>query len=477
MITLITPYQWIGIAAIIVYSATILSVIYVVISENRNPVRSLAWVTVLMFLPVIGLALYLFFGRSIKIKAVISKRMRRKLMRKERIKQVEIPKLPLSNESKQLVKLGQSLTGSIYFPGNDVEIFTEGKEMFARLIDDLTNAKKYIDLQFYIFEDDNIGKEISHILIEKAKQGVEVRVIYDHVGCFKVSKRFYREMAEAGIEVHPFFKVTFPEFATRINWRNHRKIVVIDGETGYIGGMNIADRYISTPGNTWRDTHLRLKGKCIFGLAYSFGSDWAFMGLPPFNEEISNYAPAIGDEAGIQIMTSGPFGQWHNIALMFLKAIGNAKKLIYIETPYFLPTESLLKALQTAALSKVDVRIIIPRKPDSIMLRLASGSYIGQCLKSGIKIYFYEPGMLHAKSIIIDDEISTTGSTNFDFRSMEYNFECNAFIYSKTINARMKEIFLADIENSTRITSTVWRHRPFTQKLKESFIRLLSPVL
>ena len=201
------------------------------------------------------------------------------------------------------------------------------------------------------------------------------------------------------------------------------------------------------------------------------------MGLPPFNEEISNYAPAIGDEAGIQIMTSGPFGQWHNIALMFLKAISNAKKLIYIETPYFLPTESLLKALQTAALSKVDVRIIIPRKPDSIMLRLASGSYIGQCLKSGIKIYFYEPGMLHAKSIIIDDEFSTTGSTNFDFRSMEYNFECNAFIYSKTINARMKEIFLADIENSTRITSTAWRHRPFTQKLKESFIRLLSPVL
>ena len=473
----LTAYQWIFIAAIVAYTATILSIVYVVISENRNPVRSLAWVVVLLFLPIIGLVLYLFFGRSIKIKAVISKRMRRKLMRKEKIRQIDIQKLSLSEESKQLVKLGQSLIGAIYFPGNDVEIFTDGNQMFPQLISDIKNAKKYIDLQFYIFEDDNIGRHISNLLIEKAKSGVKVRVIYDHVGCFKVSKKFYAAMSDAGIDVHPFFKVTFPEFATRINWRNHRKIAIIDGETGYIGGMNIADRYISNADNIWRDTHLRLRGQCIYGLVYSFGADWTFMGLPAFTEEIKKYSPNINDDAGIQIMTSGPFGQWHNIALMFLKAIGSAKKRIYIETPYFLPTESLLKALQTAALSKVDVRIIIPRKPDSIMLRLASGSYISQCLRAGIKIYFFEPGMLHAKTIIIDEELSTTGSTNFDFRSMEYNFECNAFIYSRDINSKMNEIFLSDLEKSTRITSTMWRHRPFIQKLKESFIRLLSPVL
>ena len=473
----LTAYQWIFIAAFIAYSATILSVIYVIISENRNPVRSLAWVTVIMFLPVIGLVLYMFFGRNIKIKAAISKRMRRKLLRKENIKQVDISKLSLSDESKQLIKLGHSLAGAIYFPGNEMEIFTDGRQMFEKLADDMEKAKKYIDLQFYIFEDDNIGQKISGILIRKAREGVKVRVIYDHVGCFKVSKKFYRAMSDAGIEVHPFFKVNFPEFATRVNWRNHRKIAIIDGETGYIGGMNIADRYISSEGNVWRDTHLRLKGQCIYGLAYSFGADWTFMGLKPFTEEIKKYSPQINDDAGVQILSSGPFGQWHNIALMFLKAIGNAKKRIYIETPYFLPTESLLKALQTAALSKVDVRIIIPRKPDSTMLRLASGSYISQCLRAGIKIYFYEPGMLHAKTIIIDDEFSTTGSTNFDFRSMEYNFECNAFIYSRNINARMCGIFMTDLENSTRITSTTWRHRPFTQKLKESFIRLLSPVL
>lgn len=473
----LTPYEWLQLAAIIVYSATIISVIVVVISENRNPVRSLAWVTVLMFLPIIGLVLYLFFGRNIKNKAVISKRMKRKLMRNDKIKQINFAKLKWSAESRQQIRLGHSLIGATYYPGNDIEIFTEGADLFKRLKDDLKNAKSSINLQFYIFEDDGIGSEISNILIDRARAGVKVRVIYDHVGCFRVSKKFYRRMASEGIEIHPFFKVTFPEFATRINWRNHRKVTIIDGEIGYIGGMNIADRYISDEKHTWRDTHLRITGQCIHGLTYSFALDWTFMKLPPFQDVLKKYTAGINDDAGVQILMSGPIGQWNNIALMFLKAIGNAKKLIYIETPYFLPTESLLKALQTAALSKVDVRVVIPRKSDSNMLRFASGSYISQCLRAGIKVYFYEPGMLHSKNIVIDDEFSTTGSTNFDFRSMEFNFECNAFIYSTEINSRMKEIILADIEKSTRITSTTWRHRPLLQKLKESTVRLLSPVL
>ena len=469
-----SAYDWIYTVIFIVYSATIVSVIYVVISENRNPVRSLAWITVLMFLPIIGLILYLFFGRNIKNKTVISKRMKRKLLRRERMKQVDIAKLALSDESRQQIRLGHSLMGAVYYPGNDIEIFTRGKEMFSRFKEDLRSARHYINLQFYIFEDDTLGNEIREILIKKSKDGVKVRVIYDHVGCFHVSKRFYQDMADAGIEVHPFFKVTFPEFATRVNWRNHRKITVIDGKIGYIGGMNIADRYLDT---TWRDTHIRISGPSADGLENAFALDWSFMQLPPLEDDAASFFPQINDLAGVQILMSGPIGQWHNIALMFLKAIGNAKKQIYIETPYFLPTESLLKALQTAALSKVDVRVIIPRRPDSTMLRLASGSYISQCLRAGIKIYFYEPGMLHAKTIVIDDEFSTTGSTNFDFRSMEYNFECNAFIYSKEVNRQMKDIIMADLEKSTRVTSTSWRHRPFSQKLKESFTRLLSPVL
>lgn len=472
--------HWFFLICCAIYAATILSIIYVILKENRNPVRSLAWITVLFFLPVVGLVFYLFFGRSIKNKALISKRLKKRFAHNRAIRQVDIAKLPLTPESRQQIRLGHTLARAVYFPDNDIDIFTNGKDFFDAYKADLSNASKCIDIQFYIFNDDRIGTEIRDILIRKASEGVKVRVIYDHVGSFGASKQFFRKMQDAGIEAYPFFKVTFPEFATRVNWRNHRKITVIDNQIGYIGGMNIADRYIDgINGGVWRDTHIRIKGASVLGLLHSFHTDWAFMDLPHFDdgEDIAIFQNGKNTGAGVQILSSGPIGQWHNIALMFNKAIANAKKCIYIETPYFLPTEALLRALQSAALAKIDVRILIPRRPDSAMLKLASGSYIADCLRAGIKVYFYEAGMLHAKSIVIDDEFSTTGSTNFDFRSMEYNFECNAFIYSKEINNRMKEIFFDDIRQSTCVTISSWRKRPFVQKLKESCVRLMSPVL
>lgn len=472
--------HWFFLICCTIYAATILSIIYIILQENRNPVRSLAWITVLFFLPVIGLVFYLFFGRNIKNKVLISKRLKKRFAHNRTIRQADILRLPLSDESRQQILLGHSLSRAVYFPGNQIDIYTQGKAMFDAYKSDLEKAEKCINIQFYIFNDDKIGTEISEILMRKAAEGVKVRIIYDHVGCFGVSKQFFKRMEETGIEVHPFLKVTFPELATRINWRNHRKITVIDNRIGYIGGMNIADRYISgDKGGLWRDTHIRIQGPSNLGLLHSFHTDWAFMELPQFDdgEDFALFRDKTKGTAGIQILSSGPIGQWHNIALMFNKAIANAKKCIYLETPYFLPTESLLRALQTAALSKIDVRVLIPRKPDSVMLKLATGSYIGDCLRAGIKIYFYEPGMLHSKTIVIDDEFSTTGSTNFDFRSMEYNFECNAFIYSKDVNRRLTEIFFDDLQQSTRITIATWKHRPFLQKLKESCVRLLSPVL
>ena len=470
-------FYWLCIA---IYSATIISIIYIILKENRNPVRSLAWITVLFFLPVAGLLLYLFFGRSIKNKALISKRLKKRFAHSRPIKQADIGKLPLTAESRQQIRLGHKLSGAIYFPDNDVECFVSGAELFEAFKRDLMAAQCAIDMQFYIFNDDKLGTEISDILIDRSRNGVKVRIIYDHVGCFGVKKKFFMRMADAGIDIHPIFKVTFPDFATRVNWRNHRKITVIDNRIGYIGGMNVADRYVVGDKNgMWRDTHLRITGPSVLGLLHSFHSDWAFMELPQFDdgENFSEFQSRNNGSVGVQILSSGPVGQWHNISLMFNKAIANAKKCIYLETPYFLPTESLLRALQTAALSKIDVRVLIPRQPDSMMLKLASGSYISDCLRAGIKVYFYEPGMLHSKTIVIDDEFFTTGSTNFDFRSMEYNFECNAFIYSKTINEKMKTAFFADLAQSTRITSSTWRRRPFVQKFKESVVRLMSPVL
>lgn len=472
--------SWVYYTFLVIYIATTITIIGVILSENRNPVKSLAWVTVLFLLPIAGIILYLFFGRSIKNKRMISRRNRRKLRKHERGATADKRKLTLEATSMQMITLGETLSASPAYSDNYVDIFTDGASKFAALKRDIRGATQSINLQYYIFEDDKIGSEIRDILVERSRSGVEVRVIYDHVGSFGVKNKFFEEMQAAGIKAYPFFKVTFPQFGTRINWRNHRKICIIDDSIGYIGGMNIADRYIDGGKfPVWRDTHLRIRGPIVRALRYSFAIDWNFMGQPLI--ERMNYSdpePAPGSAPAVmQLLTSGPTSQWSNIAYMFHKAIANAKQRIYIETPYFLPTEGLLKALQVAALAHIDVRLLIPRRSDSMMLTYASSSYIAEIMKSGIKVYFYEAGMLHSKMIIIDDEISSVGSTNFDFRSFEHNFEANVFIYSLEVNERMSEIFKADLEKSVRITPFEWRKRPYTQKAAESIIRLLSPIL
>ncbi len=472
--------SWVYWSLTVIYAITVVSIIAVVVSENRNPVKSLAWVTVLMLLPVMGVILYIFFGRSIKNTRMISRRNRRRLKKNTPVQNIDIERLPLSAESKQQIVLARSLTASPLYTTDTVDIFTNGRDKFAALERDLSTATNYINLQYYIFEDDDTGRRIRDILMDRASAGVKVRVIYDHVGSIRVPKRFFREMNEAGIACHPFFRVNFPHIATRVNWRNHRKLCVIDGNIGYIGGMNIADRYINggKSFDCWRDTHVRITGPAVSALQFSFAVDWNFMGQPLIEEDGRTLRHTISsDTIGMQVLTSGPTSQWSNIAFVLFKAIANAKKRIYIQTPYFLPTESLLKALQSASLSKVDVRVMIPRRSDSKLLRNASFSYIAECLRSGIKIYLYDAGMLHAKTLVIDDEFSTIGSTNFDFRSFEHNFECNLFMYSRKVNLEMTEIFLNDQQKCTRITASSWRRRPILQKCIESIVRLLSPIL
>lgn len=479
-ITEFIDFSWIYWTLLIIYSITIISVIAIILSENRNPVKSLAWVTVLVLFPAIGLILYIFFGRSIKNMHMISRRSKRKLNHYNDIKIDKESLKQFSTESLQQICLTEKLNGSKFHSQNGIKIYTHGTDKFNDFKNDLTNAREYINIQYYIFEDDSIGTEIKNILLKKAQEGLKIRVIYDHVGSFGTKKSFFKEMENAGIMVHPFFKVSFPPFGTRINWRNHRKLCIIDGQIGYIGGMNIADRYISGGKfASWRDTHIRVTGSIISALQYSFFYDWNFMGQNLNDEDpINNTNPELETKnIGMQLLTSGPTSQWSNISMVFLKAISNAKRSILIQTPYFLPTESLLRALQSAALSNIEVIIMLPRKNDSTLLRYSSYSYIDECLKSGIKFFFYEAGMLHSKTIVIDEEFSTVGSTNFDFRSFEHNFECNLFIYSKEVNAQMREIFANDLNLCSPINLKTWSKRPLSQKIGESLIRPLSPVL
>lgn len=478
----LTPLQieeWLYTLLIIVYCGTVLSCIVIILSENRNPIKSLAWVTVLLFLPVVGLVFYIFFGRNIKHNRRIVRRRRRKLLHSFPARRRELRNLELSTNAKQTVRLGDATEGMPLTVGNSIEVFTSGEEKFSSLKRDLRNAKRYIYLQYYIFTDDHIGHEIADILKGKVREGVKVRVLYDHVGSFSVKTQFYKKMRRAGIDAQPFMRVTFPQLASRLNWRNHRKIVVIDGEIGYIGGMNIADRYVHSgnEGGAWRDTHFRVRGEVLNSLLYSFVKDWSYSDGGREEVESLQGKEEVENKIAMQLVTSGPDSRWSAIAFAFQRAIAGARKLVYIQTPYFLPTDALLKQLEVAALAGLDVRIMLPERSDSRLLDYASFSYIEECLEAGIKIYLYRGRMIHSKVLIVDDDLVSGGSTNFDFRSFEHNFEANVFVYDKVFNRKMRNVFFGDVGNCVKLTRARWSRRARLQRVLESIVRLMSPIL
>lgn len=471
--------SWLAILLTALYVTMVVTAVIVVLRENRNPIRALSWVIALVFLPGVGLIFYLFFGRSLRGLHMISRHNKRKILHNNAPRHVNLNEVSINTEERNIIKLANNLCKSQFTINNDITIFTDGARKFESLKEDLKGAKRSILLQYYIFLDDKIGNEIADLLIAKSQEGVVVKVIYDHIGSFSAKKKFFKRMENFGIETHPFFRVNFPHFANRINWRNHRKIVVIDGEIGYIGGMNIADRYVCglSSGEVWRDTHFRVKGDIVESLIYSFAIDWNFLKKDPYVPEVKPENTGIRNFTGVQLVTGGPTEGWNNLTLCFLRAISSAKKSIYIQTPYFLPTDGLLNALQAAALAKIDVRIMMPLHTDSKLLHYASFSYISQCLKSGIKVYLYEPGMLHAKAMIIDDKFVTAGSTNFDFRSFENNFECNLLIFDPDINREMREIFFNDVKKCRKLRLEQWKKRPLSHRFLESLLRLVSPIL
>lgn len=469
---------WFYRGMVIAYFVTVFSCVTVVVSENRNPIRSLAWIVALLFLPVIGLVFYLFFGRSLKGQQMLSRHAKRRLLHKYTPATVRFSDTKLKPAEKQLVKLAYSLTKSPYTENNVIETFYDGRAKFESLKRDLEMARESIYLQYYIFSDDKLGTEIAEILKRKAQEGLSVKVMYDHIGSLNTRGKFFKDMRRAGVDVHPFFKVTFPQLANRINWRNHRKIVVIDNRVGYIGGMNIADRYVGDDvSKGWRDTHFRVEGDIVTSLLYSFAVDWYF--LRDAGRDLNLEVPynAIVNNCGCQMISDGPVHTCDNLALCFQKAISAARKSIYIQTPYFLPTDALMHALQAAAMSQVDVRVMIPRRCDSILMKYASYSYVSICLSSNIKVYLYEPEMLHAKVMVVDDNFVTAGSANFDFRSFENNFECNLMIYDAELNRLMRDEFFEDVKDCRKLTLGEWKRRPLLQRALESVIRLFAPIL
>ena len=465
-----------------VYQVIVILTIIHVVLDNRQPAKTMAWALVIWFVPVVGIVFYLFFGVNTRKERLISQRSLDMLSKRSMLEFVEQRDLHLPEEYKPIIDLFVSENFSLPFKDSEVKIYTDGYSFFHALLKEIASAKDHIHLDMYIFEDDALGNMVRDALVAKVREGVEVRLIYDDVGCWNVSNRFFERMREEGIEVAPFLPVRFPSFTSKVNYRNHRKMIVIDGRAGFIGGMNIALRYVKgTKSQPWRDTMLQITGSGVYSLQRAFLVDWYFVD----RNLISNrkYYPHPSEESShneslLQIVTSGPDTPYPEIMQGYVRMILAAKKYIFIETPYFLPTDPVLFALKTAAAGGVDVRILVPLRSDTKFVEWAGRSYLREMVKAGVSVSYYKAGFLHSKMIVCDDAICSCGSTNVDFRSFENNFESNAFIYDSKVAIAMRDMFLEDTSQSLLFTDMPHRVKPnILKRLVESLVRLMSPLM
>ena len=455
--------HWVFLA---IYVVIIIMVMVRVLMANRQPAKTMAWMLVLTFIPMLGIILYFFFGQTTRKERKIWQHSMDQLTKHSMLEFVEQKRLHLPVEYRELIKLFMNQNWVLPFKNNETEIFTSGYEFFPSLLMEIGKAEHHIHLDTFIIASDSLGQIVADALIDKARQGVKVRIIYDDVGSWKTKNRFFDRMRAEGIEIYPFMPVRFPVFTSKVNYRNHRKICVIDGEVGFIGGMNIANRYVKGIKRlAWRDTHVKIKGAAVYGLQRAFLIDWFFVSRELITDYIYYPISKVAEnDCLVQIVTSSPTSLWPEIEQGYVRVLASAKRYVYMETPYFLPTDPILFAMRTAALSGIDVRLMIPYETDTKIVEWASRTYVLD--------------FNHSKLLVADDSIATIGSTNVDFRSFENDFEANAFFYDKKIALEVKEIFLKDQEECVALEDVRnLTHRSFLQRLWESMVRLLSPLL
>lgn len=475
-----------GVTSIIFSVLFIINIILagiIIFFERQNASTTWAWLMVLVLIPLLGFILYLIFNKNFSRKHMFywadQDKVGIKTQVSEQINTIKNETYQFYNPISELYKdhifMHLEKNGAILTENNHVDIYTDGQEKFDALFKDIHQAKDHIHIQYYIIHDDGLGTELVDALTEKAKQGVQVRVLYDHMGSRGISKNFYNGLIAAGGLVEVFF----PHF--NYNYRNHRKLAIIDGSIGYIGGFNVGDEYLGLDEKFgyWRDTHLRTKGNGVHALQTRFILDWNQASKEKnFTYEARFFPefPQVG-HVGMQVVSSGPDAEWQHIKNGYVKMIVTAKKYIYLQTPYFIPDDTLLDTLKIAALSGVDVRIMIPDKPDHMFVYWATLSNMGELLRAGAKVYIYENGFIHAKTLIADDAIASVGTANFDSRSFSLNFEVNAFIYDEQKTQELRTTFEKDIQVSKELTLEDYQKRSLIIKIKESISRLLSPIL
>lgn len=466
-------------AILVTYAIVVFSTTLVVVLDNRQPAKTIAWIVVLTFLPVVGLVFFYFFGQNIRKERFISRKTFNLLTQNMLAEAREDGPGVVPEKYAQLVRMLELKNRSVPSAGNDVRLLTSGREYLAALLRDIGQARHHIHIETYIIEDDAVGRLLRDALADKAREGVEVRLLYDDVGCWNVPDHFFKTFSRSGIQAHAFLPVRFPSLTHKVNYRNHRKICIIDGQKGYIGGMNFALRYAGRHKEQWRDLHLSLRGGAVGSLQRIFLSDWCFVTDNVVSDACYFPAPEHPSKEGalLQIVSSNPVSRFPEIMYGLTWAIQHARRYLYVQTPYFMPTEPVLQALRSAAMSGVDVRLMVPLKPDGFWLRWGNDSYFADVLRAGVRVFRHAPGFLHSKCLVMDDDWCTVGSSNMDFRSFDNNFEANAFIYDAAVARHLKQEFLDDLQNCREILWEDWKRRSYARRLMESNTRILSPLL
>lgn len=481
--------DWFSICFIVVVCINFLLMISMVFLEKRKPENIIAWLSALTFLPIIGFLFYIVFGSGLSVRT-------RRMIKKKRISERDIIRnikgIQTLEEAKvdgilkddqELVSLCYSY-GSYPLPGNDIKIYTNGSDKLADLKKDLLNAKKSINIEYYIFANDKTGNDIMKILCQKAREGVDVKLIYDSIGSRKAPRRFFKKLEDAGGQVGEFF----PPFMhirlinLKLNYRNHRKVVVVDGKIGYTGGINIRNDHLGLDKKLkpWRDTHIRVEGAGVYALQNIFLDDWRYCknDNTPLRLYLENGyfpSPTIKGNATTQLVTSGPDSAVPKILEAYVKMITNAKKRVYIQTPYFIPDDVFISALRIAVKSGIDVRIMVPKIPDKKTVYLATLSYLKEVAELGIKIYLYN-GFLHSKTLLVDDNKLSIGTCNTDNRSFRLNFEDTVIIYSKELNKQHRDIFEDDIKHSQQVDLNYFKKKRWLTKILQAIMHLFSAI-
>ncbi len=474
----------------------LLFAVIIVFFERRNPKSVWAWLLLLLFVPVLGFVLYLLVGQDFRKRKLFQlKGLEDRMSQMVRKQEHQIKNKEFRNHQSEaedfddLMMYNLETSGALVSDNNKIDIFTDGNEKFDALIEDMRKAEKFIHMQYYIIKNDVLFQRIAEVLKERAASGVQVRILYDGMGGRFTSAKCWKRLKEAGIESAEFFPPLFGRFQLRINYRNHRKIVVIDNKVAYVGGFNVGREYIDLDEKFghWRDTHLRIRGNAVLGLQLRFIMDWNYCAKENLLERSElleqadflekNELPMDGEGCKVQIISSGPDHPNEQIRDNYLKLISAAKKSIYIQTPYFIPDEAIFAALKVAIYSGVDVHIMIPCKPDHPFVYWATYSYIGEMVMAGAKCYTYDKGFLHSKGVIADGKAFCYGTANMDIRSFALNFEVNATVYDEEKAGEMVELFQKDLEDCTRITRDMYAGRSLWIRLREQVSRLLSPLM